>query len=161
MKDQKCSIETLAAKVAEYERGGKHMVNCLYEIGRKLTAVLPERFIYSWGHVGYTSSLKDSNVGFYGEALCFIADIGEDTSNCEYWYPVEPDGWEDAGASYYLHGDFCKTINQPTRDMLKIMAKELPNFIAELANYIENSTKQNEEATEVLAKMLEACIPKL
>jgi len=157
VKNCRVQIETLAAKVAAYNRGGQHMVDCLYQIGRKLTEILPPNYNFQWSHVGYTCNLKDSNVGFYGEAICFVPDIGEDTTICAYWYPVAEDGWKEAGVEYYLHGDFNKVICQATRSQLKIMATEVPGFIAALAETLEKDTVENKEATRVLLGMLEAC----
>jgi hypothetical protein len=157
VKNCRVQIETIAVKVAAYNRGGKHMVDCLYKIGRKLTEILPDMYNFQWGHVGYTCNLKDSNVGFYGEAICFVPDIGEDTTICAYWFPVEEQGWEDAGVEYFLHGDFNKVIYQATRSQLKIMAKEIPGFIAALAETLDKDTEENKEATRVLLEMLKAC----
>ncbi len=157
VKNCRVRVETLGAKVAAYNRGGQHMVNCLYEIGRNLESILPERFYYSFAQVGYVSNLKESNIGYYGAALCFVPEYDAHSENRSEWKPVEEDGWEDAGGWYYLHDDFNKVIHQPTRPELKIIAKGIPAFIADLASYLERNAEENEEATEILQKMIEAC----
>lgn len=159
VKNCRVQIETLAAKVAAYNKGGQHMVGCLYAIAKKLEAVLPDNFHYNWQHVGYTSNLRDSNVGQYGEALCFVSAECMDDPEREHhhWMPIEEDGWKQAGNAYWLHNDFYSGVTQPSRDQLKCMAKEMPSFISGLAKYIEKQTEGNKEATRVLLGMLEAC----
>lgn len=157
MKDQNCTIETLAAKAAAYNRGGNHLAGCLYEIRRNLEDILPENFHFTSGSVGYTSNLKDSNVGYYGEALCYVPEYDAYSENRSEWKPVEQEGWDNAGGGYYLHDDFHKWIDIPTRTELKTIAKEMPAFIEALAKHLAEEEEDNQEATVVLMRMLEAC----
>lgn len=157
VKNCRVQVETVVAKVAAYNRGGQHMVKCLWDIAKKLEAILPDNFHYNWQHVGYTSNLKESNVSEYGPALCFVSAECMDDPEREHhhWMPIEEDGWKEAGNAYWMHNDFYTGVTQPSRNQLKCMAKEMPSFIAGLVNMLHKVTGENEEATEVLLKMLE------
>jgi len=138
----------LAEKAASYKRGGNHLLKAITEIEEVLTSLFGDysqfRFIHEC--VAYLENVASSNVGDYGEALCYVEDHGE---GHRVFKPM-PSQWKFAGGGLYLHGDFHVWINKATRAEVVRVAEGLPAFLKSLADFLEKKGALNDRsATEI------------
>lgn len=138
----------LAEKAANYKRGGNHLLKAIQEVQEILTSLFGEytqfRFIHE--SVAYLANLASSNVGHYGEALCYVQDHGEGHQG----FKPMPSEWSTAGGGFYLHGDFHTWISQATRVEVVKVAENLPAFLNSLAGFLEEkATINGKSATEI------------
>lgn len=141
-------ILDLAEKAASYRRGGNHLLKAISQVEEILTSVLSDytqfRFIHE--SVAYVGNVASSNVGQYGEALCYVDDRGE---GHQRFKPMPP-CWADAGSGFYLHNDFHAWIDTATRAEIVKIAMGLPAFLESLADFLEKKGAINKKsATEI------------
>ena len=141
----------LAEKAASYKRGGNHLLKAIQEVEEILTSLFGEytqfRFIHEC--VAYVANVASSNVGDYGEALCYLQDHGQGHQRQK---PM-PSQWSNAGGGFYLHNDFHVWIDTATRTEVVKVAKNLPAFLKSLADFLEEKGTINDKSADEIIKI--------
>jgi len=137
----------LAEKAASYKRGGNHLLKAINQVEEVLKSLFGDygqfRFIHEC--VAYVENVASSNVGEYGEALCYV-DAREGYTQ----FKPMPSQWSAAGGGFYLHNDFHVWIGKATRVEVVKVAEGLPAFLKSLADFLEKKGALNDtSATEI------------
>ena len=144
-------VLNLAEKAASYKRGGNHLLKAIQEVEEVLTSLFGEysqfRFIHDC--TVYMVNLATSNIGTYGEALCYVQDHGE---GHQRFKPMPPQ-WSAAGEGFYLHNDFHCWIDQATRAEIVKVAENLPAFLKALAAFLEDKGAMNDKSAAEIQKI--------
>ncbi len=141
----------LAEKAASYKRGGDHLLQAIKQVDEVLTTVFGEytQFRFIQDSVAYLANLASSNVGNYGEALCYVQDHGE---GHQRFKPMPP-CWSEAGSGFYLHNDLHCWIDCATRVEVVKVAKNLPAFLKALAEFLEEKGALNDKSAIEIQKI--------
>ncbi len=140
-------ILDLAEKAASYKRGGNHLLKAISQVEEILKTLFEGytqfRFIHEC--VAYVENVASSNIGDYGEALCYV----DDREGYQLFKPM-PSQWSAAGGGFYLHNDFHVWINKATRVEVVKVAENLSAFLKSLADFLEKKGVLNDKsATEI------------
>lgn len=143
----------LAEKAASYKRGGNHLLKAIEQVEQVLTSLFGDygqfRFIHE--RVAYVGNVASSNVGDYGEALCYV----DDREGHQRFKPM-PSKWSAAGGGFYLHNDFHVWIGKATRVEVVKVAEGLPAFLKSLADFLEKKGAINDKSATEIEKIVDA-----
>ena len=140
--------------IEKIKKAGEQYNSSLTKIGELLDELAGEieeglkglgKVDFHHGNVRFTSYGPCSNVGCLGSAFWYYED----------GYSSLASTIREPGTSFYLHGDFNCRVRVATRGERREVARQIPEFLQEFSEWLEDNVKKAGEEQQKLQEVIE------